>query len=237
MVDLNGKLKLHPDFRHEVVRIGNDAAPVLVVDNFLSDPEIIREHVFGQGAFKPGYASYPGVQSVVPPVYVHALRLFLIDILKPVFRLENAQLAKAFSGFSLVTTPPHELTIVQCLPHFDSTDPKQIALLHYICPPGKGGTAFYRHRRTGYEHVDETRLASYTASVNAELKELGMVPARYVNASTSQYERIAGFEPVFNRVLIYRSMSLHSADIAEDFDFDPDPRTGRLTVNALFNFV
>jgi len=237
MVDLNGKLKLHPDFRHEVVRIGNDAAPVLVVDNFLSDPEIIREHVFGQGAFKPGYASYPGVQSVVPPVYVHALRLFLIDILKPVFRLENAQLAKAFSGFSLVTTPPHELTIVQCLPHFDSTDPKQIALLHYICPPGKGGTAFYRHHRTGYEHVDETRLASYTASVNAELKELGMVPARYVNASTSQYERIAGFEPVFNRVLIYRSMSLHSADIAEDFDFDPDPRTGRLTVNALFNFV
>jgi len=104
-------------------------------------------------------------------------------------------------------------------------------------PAGKGGTAFYRHRRTGYEHVDETRLASYTASVNAELKELGMVPARYVNASTPQYERIAGFEPVFNRVLIYRSMTLHSADIADDFDFDPDPRSGRLTVNALFNFV
>ena len=40
MLDLNGKLKLHPDFRHEVVRIGNDAAPVVVVDNFLSsEPE------------------------------------------------------------------------------------------------------------------------------------------------------------------------------------------------------
>ena len=48
---------------------------------------------------------------------------------------------------------------------------------------------------------------------------------------------LLGIEPVFNRVLIYRSMTLHSADIAEDFDFDPDPRTGRLTVNALFNFV
>ena len=81
------------------------------------------------------------------------------------------------------------------------------------------------------------RVAHYTESVNAELRELGPPPARYVNASTAQYERIAGFEPVFNRVLIYRSMTLHSADIAEDFEFDPDPRTGRLTVNAMFNFV
>jgi len=237
MLDLNGKLKLDPDFRHEVVRIGNDAAPVLVVDNFLSDPDIVREYVFGEAVFKPGHASYPGIQSVVPPVYVHALRLFLVDIIRSTFGLENAQLAKAFSGFSLVTTTPDQLTIVQCLPHFDSTDPKQIALLHYICPPGYGGTAFYRHRRTGYEHVDETRLASYTDSVTAELRELGGLPARYFNGSTPLYERIAGFEPVFNRVLIYRSMTLHSADIAEDFAFDPDPRTGRLTVNALFNFV
>ena len=236
MVDLNGKLKLHPGFRHEVVRIGNDAAPVLVVDDFLSDPEIIREYVFSQGIFKTGYASYPGIQSVVPPVYVHALRLFLADILKPVFGLENAQLAKAFSGFSLVTTPPDQLSLVQRLSHFDSTDRKQIALLHYICPPGKGGTAFYRHCRTGYEYIDETRVAHYTDSVNAELRELGIPPARYVNGSTPQYERIAGFEPVFNRVLIYRSTTIHSADIAEDFAFDADPRTGRLTVNALFNF-
>jgi hypothetical protein len=237
MLDLNRKLRLHPDFRHEVVCIGNDGAPVLVVDNFLSDPDIVREYVFDQAVFKPGHASYPGIQSVVPAVYVHALRLFLADIIKSTFGLENAQLAKAFSGFSLVTTPLDKLTLVQCLPHFDSTDPKQIALLHYICPPGYGGTAFYRHRRTGYEHVDQTRLASYTDSVNAELRELGGVPARYVNDSTPLYERIAGFEPVFNRVLIYRSMTLHSADIAEDFAFDPDPRTGRLTVNALFNFV
>jgi hypothetical protein len=237
MVDLNGKLALHAKFRHEVVRIGNDAAPVLVVDDFLSDPEIMREYVCELGVFKPGYASYPGIQSVVPPIYVHALRLFLVDILKPVFGLGNAQLAKASSGFSLVTTRPEKLDLVQRLPHFDSTDCRQIALLHYICPPGKGGTAFYRHRRTGYEHVDETRVARYTESVNAELREFGVPAARYVNGSTAQYERIAGFEPVFNRVLIYRSTTLHSADIAGDFDFDPDPRTGRLTVNALFNFA
>ena len=237
MLDLNGKLELHPEFRHEVVRIGNDAAPVVVIDNFLSHPEIVREYVFTQAVFKPGHASYPGIQSVVPPVYVHGLRLFLVDIIKSTFGLENAQLVKAFSGFSLVTTTPDKLSIVQCLPHFDSTDRKQIALLHYICPPGYGGTVFYRHRGTGYEHVDETRLANYTGSVEAELRELGGVPARYVNDSTPMFERIAGFEPVFNRVLIYRSMTLHSADIAEDFAFDPDPRTGRLTVNALFNFV
>jgi len=236
-MDLNGKLKLHPECRHEVVRIGNDRAPVLVVDNFLSEPELLREYAFRLGVYTPGSASYPGVRSVVPEIYVHALRIFLLSIFSPVFGLENNQLVRAFSGFSLVTTSPEQLNLVQRLPHFDSPDRKQIALLHYICPPGKGGTAFYRHRRTGFEYVDETRLALYTDSVNAELRELGMPPARYVNASTAQFERIAGFEPVFNRVLIYRSSTLHSADIADDFDFDPDPRTGRLTVNALFNFV
>ena len=138
---------------------------------------------------------------------------------------------------SLTTVAPHALGPLQRVPHFDASTPHYMAVLLYLCDDQHGGTAFYRHRSTGYEHVDGTRLANYTASVNAELTELGTVPARYVNGSTSQYERIAGFEPVFNRVLIYSSMSLHSADIAEDFDFDPDPRTGRLTVNALFNFV
>jgi hypothetical protein len=235
-MDLNGKLKLHPQFRHEVVRIGNDRAPVLVVDNFLSDPELLREYAFKLGVYTPGSANYPGLRSVVPEIYVHALRLFLLGMISPVFELENNQLVRAFSGFSLVTTTPEELNPIQRLPHFDSPDRKQIALLHYVCPPGKGGTAFYRHRSTGFEYVDETRLASYMNSVNEEFKD-GPPPARYVNESTAQYERITGFEPAFNRVLIYRSSTLHSADIAQDFDFDPDPRTGRLTVNALFNFV
>lgn len=237
MVNLNGKLKLHPDFRHQTVRIGNEQAPVLVIDDYLSDPGIVVDHVASQAVFKPGSASYPGVRAVVPPAYVHGLRLFLAGLIQDVFGLASDRLLKAFSGFSLVTTPPEQLELVQRLPHFDSTNPKQIALLHYLCPPGKGGTAFYRHRRTGFERVDEERVGTYTDSVNAELKELGMPPARYVNGSDAQFERIAGFEPVFNRVLIYRSTNLHSADIAPDFDLDPDPRTGRLTVNALFLYL
>jgi hypothetical protein len=35
-------------------------------------------------------------------------------------------------------------------------------------------------------------------------------------------------------VLIYRSISLHSANIAQDFAFDNDPRRGRLTANTFF---
>lgn len=235
-MDLNGKLKLHPDFRHETVRIGNEGAPVLIVDNFLSDPKILIDYVVSQSVFKPADASYPGVRATVPQIYLHALRLFLGEIVQNALGLEDSQLVKGFSGFSLVTTPPGQLSLVQRLPHCDSDNPKQVALLHYLCPSGKGGTGFYRHRRTGYEQIGADRVAAYTDSVNAELMETGMPAARYIDGSTAQFERIASFEPVFNRVLVYRSISLHSANIAPDFDFDPDPRTGRLTINMLFTF-
>lgn len=236
MMDLNGKLGLHAKFRHETVRIGNEGAPVLIVDDFLNAPELLVECAARHAVFKPGDASYPGVRAAMPAIYVHAMRAFLTAIVRDAFEFRSDEIVKAFCGFSLVTTPPHALDLVQRLPHFDSTEPKQIALLHYLCPASKGGTAFYRHRRTGYERIDESRLTAYTASVRAELAEHGPPPPRYVNGSDARYERIASFDAAFNRVLIYRSINLHSAGIAPVFDFDPDPRTGRLTANALFTF-
>ena len=64
----------------------------------------------------------------------------------------------------------------------------------------------------------------------------GPPPVEYINGDTPEFERIACFEAAPNRVLVYRSVSLHSADIPSDFGFDASPRTGRLTANTFFFF-
>lgn len=230
------QIALHDRIRVERHEIGRERRPVLVVDDFLSEPGALVDYAAEQGLFKPGAASYPGIQATVPPIYVEALRHYMAPILRDGLGLASETAVKAFCAFSLVTTPPSELDLAQRLPHFDSTDPEQIALLHYLCPAEKGGTAFYRHRRTGFEAVDTSRVARYTDAVNAELRELGMPPAAYAHGDGAQFERIATCEARFNRLIAYRGVALHSASIAPGYDLDPNPRTGRLTANALFAF-
>jgi hypothetical protein len=43
---------------------------------------------------------------------------------------------------------------------------------------------------------------------------------------------IGRIEARFNRMIVYLSSSLHCASIPKEFVFDPNPSTGRLTVNA-----
>ena len=50
------------------------------------------------------------------------------------------------------------------------------------------------------------------------------------------FERIADYEAVFNRMLVYRSRNLHSASLAPSFVGSADPRTGRLTLNLFLHF-
>ena len=50
------------------------------------------------------------------------------------------------------------------------------------------------------------------------------------------FERIASTGVVFNRLVLYPSCALHSADVGEHFGFDPSPRTGRFSVNSQLQF-
>jgi len=234
MIDLNGKLGLHERFRYDVVRIGAEQAPVLVVDDFLSNPQVVVEYAAAETVFEPSDLSYPGLRAPIPPIYTFALRAFLSKIVCQTFGIEHDDVIGGTCGYAIATTPPEKLQVVQRMPHFDSTNPKQIAILHYLCPAEKGGTSFYRHRQTGYEIIDTKNIANYTNTVRSELSSLGPPPLRYIDGDDAMFERIASFDAVFNRILIYRSVNLHSATIRPGFHFDANPRTGRLTANALF---
>ncbi len=234
MIDLNGKLGLHAAFRTKVEYVGAERAPVIIVDDFLGAPELLIESAACDARFELSVDHYPGLRAAIPPIYSFALRAFLGKIIGETFGIASTDVIGGTCGYAIATTPAEKLSIVQRLPHFDSINPKQIALLHFLCPGEKGGTSFYRHRRTGYETIDAARLAGYTAAVNGEISAFGPPPMRYIDGDDAMFERIAAFDAAFNRVLIYRSASLHSAAIRPGFHFDADPRTGRLTANTLF---
>jgi hypothetical protein len=235
--DLNGQLRLHERMHAAAVRIGGEQLPVLVVDDFLENPAVLLDYAALHGGFE-GVSDtfYPGTRAPVPPIYSFALRAFLGDAIARAFDLAGSRVTGELSHFSLVTTPPGRLSVPQRMPHFDSTNPKQLAVLHYLCDARHGGTSFYRHRSTGFECIDEARSLAYASAVKADLAALGSLPAKYICGDDSMYQQIARFEAAFNRVLVYRSIDLHSADIQPGFHFSGDPRSGRLTANTFFYY-
>jgi hypothetical protein len=136
--------------------------------------------------------------------------------------------------FGLATSPPESLSVLQRLPHFDTSNPRQVAVLHYLCDGAQGGTSFYRHRSTGYESIIEARQRLYYERLNAEVTA-ALPPARYLSGNDELYEETARVAAKFNRLAVYRSCALHSANI-ESGCLSRNPRQGRLTANIFLAY-
>lgn len=212
-----------------VDRLGRGGAPVIVVEDVWPDARGIFEHAVARTDYSKSSLYYPGVRCAAPREYGQGI----VDSLSDVIRRElgiQGELRITDCVISLVTTPPAKLVPFQRVPHYDSTDPNRIALLHYLC--NSGGTSFYRHRSSGTETVTAAGEVDYVRAVNAEVRTTGMPPPAYVDGDTEVFERIGRYDAAFNRALIYRGSMLHSVNVPSDFVPDPHPRTGRLSVNT-----
>jgi Family of unknown function (DUF6445) len=235
--DLNGKLSLHAGFTPRITRIGAEGAPIVVIDNFLSAPEVLIEYAAANCRFEGvSDAFYPGIRAPIPPIYCFAVRAFLGAVIAEALDLRDSPVVGEAAHFSLVTTVPAQLNVLQCMPHIDNTNPKQVAVLHYLSAAQFGGTSFYRHRRTGFEFVDTARASVYKRSLSEDLAAQATPSRDYICGDSPIFQRTASFAAAFNRVLIYRSNNLHSADISRGFSFSADPRSGRLTANTFFYY-
>jgi Family of unknown function (DUF6445) len=219
-----------------VAHFGQEREPAVIIDDVLADPQLLIDHAARQSFAAVTGNLYPGIRSPLPADYLRLVLALAREPARRVFGLSDLDLARVEGDFSIVTAKPSELQLLQCLPHFDTTDRRQLAVLHYLCGPEQGGTAFYRHRATGYESVDASRHDVYMATLGGELKANGPPPRDYIRASTALFEQTGILEARFNRVVIYRSATLHSGMIPSDSTFDPDPRKGRLTANAFLLF-
>lgn len=214
-------------------RIGNEDHAIAVIDGFHPDPDTLRAHAIGSD-FEPARHNYPGVRAPLPADYFTQVGPALTTVLREVFGAP-AKTDLLDASFSIVTTPPAALTILQRLPHVDAVQPGRIALVHYLSPDGSDGTAFFRHRATGFEHVDEARAQTYYRHLDTEIRHRGEPVAGYIGGSTPLFERIASVDARYNRAVIYRSALLHSGAIAADAALSDDPAAGRLTVTAFLS--
>lgn len=232
MFDLNPKLSV------SVGRVGPENEPVLIVEDVLRDPHALVEYAAREARFEPAWTDhggYPGLRAPAPLNYVQTLARALAPTIEQAWSLSGVALARADCWLSLVTLPPERLTPLQRIPHIDTVDPLRFALLHYLCPPGSGGTAFYRHRATGLQTLAAEQEAAYLVTRDRELETLPPAPG-YLVGDSSAYERTALVEDRFNRLVIYRSRHLHAGQIPEGFGFRADPREGRLTANVFLSF-
>lgn len=211
---------------------GDETQPVVVIDDFAPDPHALREDATFLSFSRIG-AHYPGVRALVPEAVLHPFITALAPIVREVFGLGDLSIVDSF--YSVVTTPPSDLAPIQRLPHFDEVSPTRLALLHYLSSDERSGTAFFRQRSTGYESVDAARLPAYRAALANDLARHGLPGAGYIGADSPVFERVARHRACFNRAILYRSNTLHCADMPSDMSFSPDPYDGRLTVNTFLD--
>lgn len=209
--------------------VGRERAPVIVIDDVWPDARGLFEHAAARQDYRASSLYYPGIRCAAPREYAQGIVDSLADLMRRELGI-GGDPKITDCVISLVLTPPEKLVPFQRVPHYDSTDPNRIALLHYLC--ASGGTSFYRHRATGTETVTAAAEDAYIRAVNADVRAHGMPPPAYVDGDTEIFERIARYDAAFNRALVYRGSMLHSVNVPTGFVPDPDPRTGRLSVNT-----
>ncbi len=213
-------------------RIGNEGRPIMVVDAFVDDVSALTE-MARQAAFRSDVRFFPGVQAP----FCFETMAGLVERYQTRFRSVfggHADYQPIECGFALVTTPPEHLAPLQRIPHIDTTDDTRIAVLVYLGGAEFGGTAFYRHRSTGYEWLNAARLSHYNAMLDADVAKFGPPSADYISGDTDLFEQIAAFDAQPGRAIIYKSNSLHSGKIDNAGALSADPLKGRLTLNAFF---
>lgn len=220
--------------------VGYEKNRVIVIDDFMDHPEALVRQAEIMAPFPNETATYyPGLRRRIgqgdseTAQYMRGALNALSPLIRQVFGIRDFVPAEA--SFSMVTTPPQQLKIDQRVPHYDAADPSYFAVLHYLSLDAetKGGTSFFRHRKTGFERISPDRVESYYLTRRAELKYAEPQPD-YFRDSDDHFERIARFEARFNRLLIYRGSLLHSGDIPDNFNFSSNPAEGRLTCNIFF---
>jgi len=163
------------------------------------------------------------------------------------------------------------LTESHYYPHSDSIP--GLAMVHYIqdndvWPPKElvkaggvvGGTAIYRHRETGVEHIVSPACDEATARLTRKYGADGMMfqhiartcnpsmvepkhrggaswDKEYLTDNDKEYEMLDMIEYKTGRIVIYPTSQLHSAYIGAAAPYlTCDPATGRLAVSSFWKW-
>lgn len=225
------------DKRADKTDIGRERTPVLVVDGVTEYTDLLQQAAAGASFQPDGATMYPGLRAKMPREPVLAMLQGVYRQLYTLYQIpRHYRLRPLQAYFSLVTKSPHELDAMQRIPHFDTSNPYFFALLLYLNPGEHGATGFFRHRPTGYERIDDSRVDRYFEAADRYIAERGAPAPDYVTESSGHYELYHQVDYRQHRLAIYPGNLLHSILVDRERDIDPNPATGRLTANVFFAF-
>ncbi len=233
----NSAFELCDDMQFKCLRVGEENEPLLLVDSFINGANDLKNYAVEKNNFSKSDSYYPGIRMPVPLAYTIALAKNLNPFNSGFFGLNLESIKKAVSRFSIVTTHAEDLDLLQRIPHIDSPSKDGLAIVHYLKDAPDSGTSLYRHAATGFEYVDESRYETYMTHVKNYYADTAHTPTGYMCGSNTEYEEIMSFEAKFNRLIMYRGTSLHSGIIRPEYNFDPSPQTGRLTITSFYEFA
>jgi len=210
--------------------IGHEREPVVILDGATGWVEHLRDFAATRSTFAPAAAvgsAYPGLLGPAPVAYVDAMVRRVLPLISTHFTGTPVRPARARGNFSLVTTDPAALTEDQRVPHVDTADRLQFATVHFLATDNDDGTAFFRHRTTGFETLDAERLPRYHAARADDPPP----PAGYCTDGDAAFEMIDVIAARPDRLILYRANLLHSGWITRLPAHAADPGMGRLTGN------
>lgn len=225
---------------------GKDNHPVLVIDDFHTDPEQLVSSVNSTAVFShQSNDLYPGVRAPADNQYVKWIKQKLNALVLPILKhhghiASSATLnAEPFCLYSMANLPATKLLPIQCIPHFDTVDevvkdsdfPTQWALVHYLFDAPLGGTGFFCHRSSGLEAINTTTLKRYQRTLKDDIYKLGRPKQAFLQTQHLLFSLETHVEATFNRAVLYPAHVLHSGLVDEGNIMQFGQQ--RLTGNAL----
>jgi hypothetical protein len=212
--------------------VGHESSSVLTIGDALHDPTAARVAAqFAQYGVDSQY--YPGIRAPLPAPLQREMLGLATRALQEAYGFAGS-LAWDSGHFALVCQPAADLSLMQRLPHYDGCSDQLYACVLYLATQDWGGTAFFRHRSTGFESISPGREQDYLARLQGDLASFGPPPQDSFAAPSQIYETTESFVAAYNRMLLYRGNMLHSGIIDSANVPPPSPDTGRLTITCFF---
>ena len=216
------------------IEFGAEKQPLLKVDSYQEDPSKLIDYASAKRSFIASGNFYPGVRMPVPNDYLKALIRNLGPELEATFGVNATSVKSGVSVYSIITKPADKLDFVQTIPHFDGLGDNKLAMIHYLCDKPNAGTSFYHHKALGFDYVDQNRHSEYKDCLNQQFEN--NLPSGYIQNDSPEFKKITTYDCVFNRLLIYKISSLHCTQIPPEYNYDSNPKTGRLTITSFVEF-
>ncbi|NTS76604.1 hypothetical protein HR060_06950 [Catenovulum sp. SM1970] len=233
------EFKVNPLFRLNKIYLQDTEHFIVVIDDFLDNPDEVIAFAKEKAAFKQVGADgtlYPGIREAMPKNYIANLETALTTVISEHFYQQQPIKSLPPTAYlSLTTLAESDLNLYQKMPHVDCLEEHEFACVHYFCDQPHGGTSLYN-----FKAQNKIKLTTAERELMYEMVEaVKATPDEhkgYLNQSTSVFERVGQVQAQFNRLVVYPSNYLHCADIDPDISCINDIETGRLSVASFLGF-